>query len=207
MIKSLEHLPYEGRLSNLGLFSLGKRRLRGDLINVYKYLMGGGRQIDESRLFSVVCSSRTKSNGLKLEHRKSHTNMRKNFTVRVTEHWNRLPREVVESSPLEICKIHLHSYLCDLLQGTCFSREIGLNDLQRSFPTPAILRFCEENLKGLRSEEEGRSREQLLWTLKFTFTSIICICSDCSMQNTSYDSFIIQLRGNGVIISNPYFFA
>ena len=172
------------------------------------YLKGDGRQLDEARLFLVVCSNRTRSNGLKLVHRKLYTNMQKNFfRVRVTEHWNRLPREVVESSPVEICKIHLHSYLCDLLQGTCFSREIGLHDLQRSFPTPATLRFCEENLKGLRSEEEGRSREQLLWTLKFTFTSIICICSDCSMQNTSYDSFIIQLRGNGVIISNPYFFA
>ena len=30
--------------------------LRGDLINVYKYLKGGGRQMDEARLFSVVCS-------------------------------------------------------------------------------------------------------------------------------------------------------
>ena len=64
MIKGLEHLLYEERLRNLDLCSLGKRRLRGDLINIYKYLQGGGRQMDETRLFSVLRSSRTRSNGL-----------------------------------------------------------------------------------------------------------------------------------------------
>ena len=67
--------------------------------------------MDEARLL-VVCSKGTSSNGLKLEHRKFHTNMQKNFVmVRVTEHWNRLPREAVESPSLEIPKTCLDTYL------------------------------------------------------------------------------------------------
>ena len=115
MIKDLQHLLYEERLSILDLFSLGKRQLREDLINVYKSLRGGGRQIHEARLFSVVCSDRTRSNGLKLEHRKFHGNLWKYFfTVMVMEHWNRLPREAVES-PMKIFKTLLNTNLCNLL--------------------------------------------------------------------------------------------
>ena len=139
MIKGLEHLPYEERLSNLCLFSLGKRRQRGDLVNVYKYLKGGGRQMDEARLFSVVHSDRTRNNGLKLEHRRFCTNTWENFfMVRVTEHWNRMPREVVESLSMEIFKTCLDFYLCNLLKETCFITGVRLDDLLTSLPTPAI---------------------------------------------------------------------
>ncbi|KGL85401.1 hypothetical protein N309_07489, partial [Tinamus guttatus] len=51
-------------------------------------------------------------NGWKLKRQKFHRNLRKKFlTVRVTEHWNRLPREVVESSSLEIFKTRLDTVL------------------------------------------------------------------------------------------------
>ena len=102
-----------------------KRRLKQDLIHVNKDLKGGGKQMDEARLFSVVHSNKIRSSGLKLEQRKNHRNTRKKFfTVRVTEHWYRLPR-VVEFSSMDIFKTCLDAYLCNLLQGTASAGQLG----------------------------------------------------------------------------------
>ena len=74
----LEHLPYEERLRDLGLSSLGKRRLRRDLSSIYKYL-NDRSQMDGARLFSAETRDRIRGGKHKQEHRKFHMNLRKKF--------------------------------------------------------------------------------------------------------------------------------
>ncbi|GAB0185789.1 mitochondrial enolase superfamily member 1 [Grus japonensis] len=61
VIKGLEHLTYEDRLRELGLFSLEKRRLQGDLIVAFQALKGAYRK-DGEGLFIRECSDRKRGN-------------------------------------------------------------------------------------------------------------------------------------------------
>lgn len=81
----LQHLVNQWMLLNSLLAGGGKAKIKSEVKSV-----GPGS-------FFVVPSDRTRGSRHKLEHKKFHTNVRKSFfTVKVTEHWTRLPREAVE---------------------------------------------------------------------------------------------------------------
>lgn len=67
-----------------------------------------------------------------------------------------------DSSPsVEICKAYPDTFLCNILYEACFSRRLGLGDLQKSLSLP--LQFCflirpaqpEENFEGISMEVGG----------------------------------------------------
>ncbi|KAK4811098.1 hypothetical protein QYF61_016384, partial [Mycteria americana] len=104
MVTGLEGKTYEEQLRSLGLFSLEKRRLRGDLIAVYNFPQEGQWR----------GSDRARGNGMKLRQGKFRLDLRKRFfTERVVGHWKRLPREVVTAPSLSEFKEHLDDALKD----------------------------------------------------------------------------------------------
>jgi len=90
----------------LGLFSLEKRRLRGDLLVAFQYLKDG------KGLFSRVYNDRTRGNGSTLEEVRFRLDIRKKFfTMRVMKRWNRLPREALDALSLVVFKARLDTAL------------------------------------------------------------------------------------------------
>ena len=89
-------MTYEERLRKLKLPTLNYRRLRGDMIEVYKILHGIYDKRVTAELFNVSDQARTRGHSFKLEKHRCRLEIRKNFfTSRVVNVWNSLTERVV----------------------------------------------------------------------------------------------------------------
>ena len=115
MVKGLKKLPYETRLKRLGIYTLERRRLRGDLIETFKILTGKER-IDFKKFFELAdATSWLRGHSLKLYKPKCHTTLRQNFfSIRVINEWNKLPQSVIEAPSVNAFKNRLDKYWSDM---------------------------------------------------------------------------------------------
>ena len=115
MVKGLKKLPYETRLKKLGLYSLERRRLRGDLIETFKILTGKER-VNCSKFFELAdVTSGLRGHSLKLFKPRCHTTIRQNFfSSRIVNEWNKLPQEVIDAPSINAFKNRLDRHWHDM---------------------------------------------------------------------------------------------
>ena len=108
MILSIKEFPYEVRLKKLGLWSLEDRRIRPDLIEVFK-IIHGLSTVNFSTFFEYTKHEKTREHPLKLNKNRVRTDLRQHifFSERVINTWNKLNSDIVCSSSLNIFKNYL----------------------------------------------------------------------------------------------------
>jgi ribonuclease P/MRP protein subunit RPP40 len=116
LVPGFSALSYEERLRRLNLPSLSYRRLRGDMIEVYKYLNGMYNvNCLPSLSLAVTAGVQTRGHSSKLSKDRYHTATRCNFFgVRIVNRWNGLPEDVVHAPSLNSFKNRLDCHWTDL---------------------------------------------------------------------------------------------
>src|SRR6218665_3233108 len=110
LIRALAKTPYEERLQKLGLFTLERRRMRGDLIEPYK-ILHGLENVDEHTFFKKTTGN-LRGHSLKLYHKPVRLGVRKFFfSQRIVDNWNRLPEEAVSAWSLSTFKKKLDNWM------------------------------------------------------------------------------------------------
>ncbi|MGL5707265.1 MAG: RNA-directed DNA polymerase, partial [Aeromonas sp.] len=100
LIRHQKLISYKDRLKKLDLFSLTKRRLRGDLIETFKIVKGiSGSKLEE--FFRFIPVDKTRGHSLRLARTHSRLDIRKSFfSNRVIKWWNKLPGKVVQCTSI-----------------------------------------------------------------------------------------------------------
>jgi len=109
MIPDIKNLPYTVRLQKLGWWSLEHRRIRADLIEVYK-IIHGLSNINFFTFFEYSGKHRTRGHSLKLQKHRSRFELRQHFySKRIIDVWNKLDGNTVTAPTLNCFKRHLET--------------------------------------------------------------------------------------------------
>ena len=122
-IQGTNNMNYQERLAFLHLPSLEYRRLRGDLIEVYKMIHGFYDQTTTKKLLTLCEDERTRGHAYKLFKNTTNTKVAQTFfTNRVTNEWNNLPSEAVNASSLNAFKNSLDRVYHNILYSVNFNK-------------------------------------------------------------------------------------
>ena len=109
MIPGFRDLPYLERMQRLNLPSLEYRRLRGDMIQVFKIVHGIDR-LDHEVFFELANTS-TRGHSLKLTKHWCKSNVRKDyFSHRIVDDWNSLTEDIVKAPSVDSFKARLDRF-------------------------------------------------------------------------------------------------
>ena len=109
MISELRHLSYEQRLHKLGLISLEKRRIRGDLIQAFKIIKGIDK-VNMSKFFTMSVAGSTRGNKFKFSKKRTRLELRNFFSQRVVNAWNKVPDKVIDVTSVNAFKNALDEF-------------------------------------------------------------------------------------------------
>ena len=118
-IVGMSNYTYEERLDKLKLPSLGFRRLRGDMIEVFKITHNIYDPLTTKNFFIYNTHTKTRTNGYKMS--KIHTNKSSYqhfFTNRIVNHWNGLPADVVSAETVNSFKNVLDKHFQNMTYET-----------------------------------------------------------------------------------------
>jgi hypothetical protein len=116
-IPGMKNLSYEERLRKLELPTLSYRRLRGDMIEVYKIIQGH-YDPEASTIIKLMNDTEqrfsTRTNSRKVIYNRANTNIRQNsFSIRIARYWNNLPENIVNALSINSFKNRLDKHWKD----------------------------------------------------------------------------------------------